>query len=248
MPCKDILNGKPRRTRNVELLRRHSARDDLDYRLVLRYAEKPMRLSVNVGRDAPVEYAVCDAEVVERVAEVHHEYASVHIAVVAFPRPTDGGQVRRHDDQLVGVRAESARSSLRGEEPVPERRVVYDVNARVLAVAGARRGERERDGFLHCLPGDRPREVADDVARGREGRERRVLGREEVLAPHVRLGRRGDVTVRREERIEARHGVGTVPVQLAVGPADADRVAHLRVGEGRIASIGDFFQNASRTT
>ena len=229
VPCHHVARRKPRRRRDIELFGRHAARDHLDDRLVRRNAEKLVRLAVGPRRDAPVEYAVRHAEVVEGVAEVHHEYPAVNVAVMPLPPPPHGGEVTRHDKDLVGVSAESARPALRGEEPVPQRRIIDDVDPRVLAVAGARSGKGKLDRGLDRLCGDRSREMAADVAGCCELRERSVLRGEELASRDMRLDSRRDVAPRGEEGVETRHRIRLAAVQLAVCAENGDGMSHLAV-------------------
>ena len=146
---------------------------------------------------------------------------------MAFPAPADGGKISRDDYDLVDVLPEPPRSALRGEQAVPERGVVDDVDARMLTVAGARRGRGERDGGLNGLAGDRPGEVPHDMPRCRELGERRVLRGEECGARDVRLDGGRGICMRRKKRVKARHWLWPVAMQFAVGPQDADGMGDL---------------------
>ena len=151
MPSHDLAEGTAGRGCNIKFLGRQPACKHLHNCLVLRDVQKLMRRTIYGGRNAPVQDAMRNTVVMERIAEIHNKDAAIDIRIVTLPAPAHRREVGRHNQHLVSVCTEATRTSLKSKKPVGPRWVIHHMHSRRLTVAGAWRGEGERNRRLDRL-------------------------------------------------------------------------------------------------
>ena len=103
MPRHDLAERTTRRGCDIKFLRRQPTCKHLHDCLIFGNVQKLMRRTVYGGRNAPVQDAMSDTVVVERIAKVHHEDAAIDIRVMAFPASAHSRKICRNNQHLVGV-------------------------------------------------------------------------------------------------------------------------------------------------